>query len=155
MDNMEKTYLFDHIICAFKIGNRIIEPCRTSNRKLYSDFIRCTLLPKTTEICFIDDLYHHGMNHSKIYYIQPKEYTHSINKSELVDRVCNFIPEIYQRDQLERVYSNYQKNWINNELNIQVSKKIMYHIKEFFYLSSIQYKTRKSKLRGWRGTRRR
>ena len=112
-------------------------------------------MPKTTEICFIDDLYHHGMNHSKIYYIQPMKYTHRLNKSEIIDRVCRCLPEIYERDQLERVYLNYHKSWKNNELNIQVSKKIMYHIKEFFYLSSIQYKTRKTKPRGLRGTRRR
>ena len=155
MENMSKTHLFDHVICAFKVGNRIIEPCRTSHRKLYSDFIRCTLLPKTTEICFVDDLYHSGMNHSKIYYIQPKEYKHSLDTQELIDRACLFMPEIYTRDQLERVYSNYQKNWVNNELKIQVSKKMMYHIKEFFYLSIIISKTRKSKTKGGRGTRRR
>jgi hypothetical protein len=155
MENMTKTHLFDHVICAFKVGNRVIEPCRTSHRKLYSDFIRCTLLPRTTEICFVDDLYHPGMNHSKIYYIQPKEYKHSLDTQEFIDRACLFMPEIYKRDQLEQVYSNYQKNWVNNELNIQVSKKMMYHIKEFFYLSSIISKTRKSKPKGGRGTRRR
>ena len=154
-ENMSKTYLFDHVICAFKIGNRVIETGRTSHQKLYSDFIRCTLLPKTTEICFVDDQYHGGMNHSKIYYIQPKEYQHSLHTDELIERACLFMPEIYNREQLERVYLNYKKEWVNNELNIQVSKKMMYHIKEFFYLSSITPKTCKSKTKGGRGTRRR
>ena len=154
MENMAKTHLFDHVICAFKIGNRVIETCRTSHRKLYSDFIRCTLLPRTTEICFMDDIYHPGMNHSKIYYIQPKEYQHSVNKVELIDRACRFMPDIYKREHLERVYAKYHNNWLNNEVHIQVSQKIMYHIKEFFHLSYSGIKTRKYKSRGWRGTRR-
>ena len=47
--------LFDQVISAFKIGNTSIELGRTSHEKTYSDLICCTMLPKNTEVCFIDD----------------------------------------------------------------------------------------------------
>ena len=155
MDDLTKTHLFDQVICAFKVGNRIIEPCRTSHKKTYSDFIRCTLLPKNTEICFIDDVYHCKMHHHKIFYIQPTEYHHNLKKEEIIDRACAFMPNVYKRDYLYNIFSNYCNPYTNNELHIQVSQKLMYYIKEFFHLSLIHTKTRKSKSKLGRFTRKR
>jgi hypothetical protein len=157
IDDLTKTHLFDKVICAFKIGNRIIEPGRTTHKKTHSDFIRCTLLPKNTEICFIDDVYHGRMNHSKIYYIQPCEYYHNLGNDEIIRRACAFMPDVYNRDYLEYLFSNnnYNLSHTTNETNIQVSQKIMYYIKEFFYLSSTNTKTRKSRYRLGRFTRKR
>uniref|UniRef100_A0A6C0HGV8 FCP1 homology domain-containing protein n=1 Tax=viral metagenome TaxID=1070528 RepID=A0A6C0HGV8_9ZZZZ len=156
MNDLSKTHLFDKVICAFKVGNRIVEPCRTTQKKTHGDFIRCTLLPKNTEICFVDDVYHHRMHHHKIYYIQPAEYRHNLSKDEIINRACAFMPDVYKRDYLQHVlYNNGQSHANKNELNIHVSQKLMYYIKEFFYLSSIHAKTRKSKTRLGRGTRKR
>jgi len=156
MDDLTKTHLFDQVICAFKVGNRIIEPCRTTHKKTHSDFIRCTLLPKNTEICFIDDVYHNRMNHHKIYYIQPSEYYHNLKKDEIINRACAFMPDVYKRDYLQYLFNNnHNKPHASNETNIQVSQKIMYYIKEFFHLSSINTKTRKAKTRLGRFTRKR
>jgi hypothetical protein len=157
MDDFTKTHLFDQVICAFKVGNRIIEPCRTTNKKTHSDFIRCTLLPKNTEICFIDDVYHNRMNHHKIYYIQPFEYYHNLKNDDIINRACAFMPDVYKRDYLQYLFNNHNHNkpQPSNETNIQVSQKIMYYIKEFFHLSSINTKTRKAKTKLGRFTRKR
>lgn len=157
MDDLTKTHLFDQVICAFKVGNRIIEPCRTTYKKTHSDFIRCTLLPKNTEICFIDDVYHNRMNHHKIYYIQPSAYYHNLKHDDIINRACAFMPDVYKRDYLQYLFNNHNHNkpHPSNEMNIQVSQKIMYYIKEFFHLSSINTKTRKAKTRLGRFTRKR
>lgn len=145
-DNLHKTYLFDQVICAFKIGNHIIEPRRTTHKKTHGDFIRCTLLPKHTEICFVDDTYHKDMNHRKIYYIQPQEYYHNLKTDVIIHRACAFMPDVYSVDYLQYLFSdNENSRTDHNETNIQISQKLMYYIKEFFFLSSIQPKTKKSK----------
>ena len=90
-----KDPLFNHTIGAFKIKNCIVEPKRTSNKKLYSDFVNCTLLPKSTEICFIDNSYHQDMVQDKIYYIQPRSYYHNITLSRIIDRFYNSFSSRY------------------------------------------------------------
>jgi len=148
--------LFDKIINAFKINKHIIEPSRTTHTKTYSDFIKCSLLPKTTEICFIDDCYFKKMNHNKIYYIQPRMYYHGVSTSEIIRRFekSNIIPDNQNR------FSSFIQDYFisNNALNVTpkskrdievdliVSRKIMYHIQEFFRLTTKQNSTRKIRL---------
>jgi FMN phosphatase YigB (HAD superfamily) len=61
--------LIDQIIGAFKINGKRVELCRTSHDKSHNDLIRCTKIPRNTEICFIDDVYHQEMVNKNIYYI--------------------------------------------------------------------------------------
>jgi len=85
----EKTNLrpfFDQIIQAFKIGQDKVEWMRTSHDKSYDDFIKCSILPKQTEICFVDNTYFQSMVHPKVYYIQPKSYQHSMSPQDIVQR---------------------------------------------------------------------
>ena len=85
----EKTNLrpfFDQIIQAFKIGQEKVEWMRTSHDKSYDDFIKCTILPKQTEICFVDNTYFQSMVHPKVYYIQPKSYQHSLSPQDIIHR---------------------------------------------------------------------
>ena len=65
--------LFDQIINAFKINNIQVELNRTSHKKTHDDFIRCTLLPKSTTIFFVDDVSYSDMQKEKIYYIKHHE----------------------------------------------------------------------------------
>jgi hypothetical protein len=81
--------LFDQVISAFKVKGEIIEVCRTSHRKSYDDFIRCTKLPKDAKICFLDDLQHDEMIHDNVYYINVKPYITTINFNEMVLRLIN------------------------------------------------------------------
>ena len=85
----EKTNLrpfFDQIIQAFKVGQEKVEWMRTSHDKSYDDFIKCTILPKQTEICFVDNTYFQSMVHPKVYYIQPKSYLHSLSPKDIIHR---------------------------------------------------------------------
>lgn len=154
-----KEPLFNHTVGAFKIRNCIVEPKRTSNKKLYSDFVNCTLLPKSTEICFIDNSYHQDMVQDKIYYIQPRSYYHNITLSRIIDRFYNSpIGKQYKTNSiLKDNYKSYLHDWFefnsaeryiprnyNPSQSYAITKKIMYHIKEFFYHKNKQ-NTRKSK----------
>ena len=158
------TDFIDKIIHAFKINNVIIEPMRTDVKKKYTDFIRCSILSKKTEICFIDDTYYHKMKHDKIYYIQPKSYNHKLLHSQILNRLFQsdfFIKKIlYEKtenkekiiDFITRSFKESYPKEYNNQLTIEtsidvlISQKIMYHIKEFFYLTTRNLKTRKIKI---------
>jgi len=156
--------LFDQLICAFKINRKIIEIKRTTKTKTYSDFIKCTVLPKTTEICFIDDSFFPGMACEKVYYIQPKAYTHYLNKDIIISRlfmsnIVEQIPSEYRRGleiALHDSFGNPDKPIITKskiEIDIAVSHKLMYYINEFFYLRTKKSKTRRLRKSVKYGTR--
>jgi hypothetical protein len=81
--------LFDHIICAFKINNVVVESKRTSQWKTWRDFVRCTLLPATAQICFIDDTFFPQMAKDRVFYLQPRPYHHTLNQSEIARRLAS------------------------------------------------------------------
>jgi hypothetical protein len=143
-----ETTLFDKLILAFKVNNNIIEPMRTTNKKTYNDLIRCTLIPDTTEICFIDDNYYEKMNNERVYYIQPAPYYHSLSVDEIIERFSKL--NLINNSNLNDLYDilKYER-YINNEkdMNKKVFQKIMYYVKDFFYLSEDKIKTRKIKTR--------
>lgn len=153
--------LFDKVINAFKINNVHIELNRTTHEKTHSDFIKCAILPKTTEICFLDNTYFEKMNHHRIYYIQPRSYVHHLSTEEIIYR---FIDSVLGKnlwktlDEQSRLYgylSNcFYKRGVQRggtdsskafETDVFVAQKMMYHIKEFFYLTKRKPKTRKIK----------
>ena len=152
--------LFDNIIRAFKIGNQIVEYNRTTATKTYKDLIRCVHIPANTEMCFIDNVEYPKMKHRHVYYIQPKPYYHYINRSEIVKRFINsqsgILMQSLVQDKLENLVLNYyNKNdyvlheYIKTEEEVEndiiISKKIMYHIKNFFYMKIRKLKTRKKR----------
>lgn len=138
--------LFDKVIGAFKIGNVPFEISRTTNKKTYSDLIHCTMLPKNTEFCFIDDMEYNKMKHDKIYYIKPRAYIHSLSVQEIVDRWQIVFSSKYS------ILSSYWYSWFalhnrngyllekeeveHSSIHKQVSEKLMFHIREFFLLST-------------------
>lgn len=153
----QEMILFDKIICAFKINNQVVEPLRTTHNKTYSDFIRCSLLPKSAEICFIDNTYYNKMLNDRVYYIQPRSYYHNLSKNEILGRLhkCLDLQHLdfkFIDDLFSKKYIGSQK-MINLSLDIMVSQKIMYHLKEFFLLSSKGKKTKKIVIRIGRFTR--
>jgi hypothetical protein len=149
--------LFDQIICAFKINNKKIEINRTTFSKTHNDFIKCTLLPKKTEICFIDDKYYSGMKNERIYYIQPRQYIHYLNSSKIIDRFLSSsifknisTSEIQQllTNEIYNIFGNEYKNIITKsqfERDIRISQKMMFYIREFFYLTTKKIKTRRNR----------
>jgi hypothetical protein len=154
--------LFDQLICSFKIENKRVEVKRTGHEKTYSDFIRCTLLPKRTEIFFMDNSYYEKMKNDRVYYIQPKSYNHSLSHKEIIDRYLVFMESdpLFTsglRMEVQEWFSKYRSNnTAKDEVDdFIVSQKIMYHLKEFFLLTTKKQKTRKVGIQLGRFTRKR
>ena len=124
--------LFDKIIGAFKIKNKVIELKRTSSAKTYSDFVKCAMLPENTvETCFIDNTYYEKMCESKVYYILPKAYFHSLKKAIMIQRTVSLFSTEELKDLLNSRLTENNRPTTANEVSI--TKKIMYLVREFLY----------------------
>lgn len=132
--------VFDQIIRAFKINGRLIEPCRTSHDKSYDDFIRCTKLPKNTQVCFFDDVEHPRMENDNVYYINVKPYDY---KPKIDILLRNHYNKVSQRTHLSNsltLANQYHPNVLQGkpriqeeyELDIVIGKYMLQHIHEFF-----------------------
>ncbi len=137
--------LFDQVICAFKVDGRQVEINRTTHNKTYSDLLRCTKIPKDAKICFLDDQEHKGMEHDMVYYINIKPYTHDLPYELMIQRfIDSKIPCSAKIDNLNdfrsRVLSHMKlyaynvkkKDKLECELDRVISKRIMYHLQNFF-----------------------
>jgi len=144
--NMAKP-LFDQIILAFMINDSKVELARTTHNKTYDDFIRCTMLPKSTVISFIDNSFFDDMVHRRIYYIQPRSYYHCLSKRDIIDRFLasplakKCPPNIGLT--LNWQMSEFEPSPNNAHVDTIVAQKIMYHLKEFFFLMKQKVRTRK------------
>lgn len=161
--------LFDNIIGAFKIRNKRIEISRTSHLKSYQDLIRCTLLPKSAEICFIDDTEYEQMKHDKIYYICPQSYIHSLSIKEIINRFIRSDLWRETPDDMNTILNSedYWKKWFKihgrndseytfidaRNIHLKIGQKIMYYIKDFFLLTTMRLRNSSSRTRK-RDTRR-
>jgi len=141
--------LFDQIIKAFKIRGKQVEICRTSHMKNHTDLIRCTKIPETTEICFLDDVYHPGMVDDRVYYINLKPYVHDLPfetmidrfiKSDIIDLSQNINQNVnvteFTKDMLAYM-KRYNHDYVEKTKEAQnvdkiLSKKILQHLHTFF-----------------------
>jgi hypothetical protein len=146
------TGLFERPICAFKIKNSVLEKDRTTHDKTLRDFIKCSRLPRSAELCFIDNAYHHKMVGGSIFYIQPRSYYHSLSVQEIIDRFLRsgivMLKSVDWRLHLQNYFAmNYGdaeiKTREDEDTDIAVSRKLMYTIKEFFYLALKKEKTKR------------
>jgi hypothetical protein len=152
--------LFDQIIYAFKINNVQIELNRTTTKKTHDDFIRCTMLPPTTSICFVDDYMYKDMKKERIYYIKPKAYRHHLSTDEILTRfvyskfgalIINTEPKkhAFKTEFIEKCMrvGSFRSNMNNMHLHLKndilVSQKLMYYLKEYFLITNKRDKTRK------------
>jgi len=133
------TPLFENPICAFKIRNKIVNIRRTSQDKNYSDLIHCAVFPpSTTEVCFIDNTYYEHMRDDRVYYILPKSYYHALKKIEIMRRLQDFdesMFDVYDKlaDMLGSLLSENTYEQTSRESEMYITKKIMYHVREFLY----------------------
>lgn len=145
--------MFAKPVCAFKINNRVIETLRTTTTKTYSDFISCTKLPKTTEICFVDDTYYKNMDKSSVYYIQPPSYYHGLSHAEIESRFYTHIqPVLYREKYISASYIFPRLSFpypdpiirpYKHPYNEHVYHRILYYIKEFFIMTVSSIHTRR------------
>lgn len=140
--------LFARPIFAFKIKGKLVEKNRTTHEKTYKDFVKCSMLSTSSELCFIDDIYHKKMKHPRVYYIQPPPYVHSLSHKEVVDRFLE--SEVYRKLYPSRVtypLKNKVKAEKIDELiekeEQQITNKIMYFIREFFFVSAKKRATKR------------
>lgn len=150
-----KTKFFDQIIAAFKVQGKIVEVGRTSHDKSVSDLLQCTKLPRGTEICFLDDLYHPLMEDEAVYYINLKPYTHSMKFSDMAEKYYNKnksnIPmekDIFVR-KVEQFMKRYDydvelKTPEENHVDKIVGEQIIEHLKDFFKSSQNNNHTQKN-----------
>jgi hypothetical protein len=144
--------LFNKIVHAFKINKRVVEMHRTSHEKTPSDFIRCSLLPRNTEMCFVDNTYYKEMHHNKIYYIKPKAFFHGLKTGDIIQRLmdssilktkCDILFTSYFLD--TDLISYFEKSHSDIDEDTFVSRKILYHIQDFFLLTTRNNNSRKNK----------
>ena len=150
LDPTNPVKIFARPILAFKINGKRVEPNRTTHEKTYSDFVKCSMLSTSHEICFIDDMYYTKMKHQRVYYIQPPPYIHSTPYREVVDRFTS--SAIYSKLYPDRMTASSLSTTISprkDELTLKeeqkTTNKIMYFIREFFLISSRKRVSRKRK----------
>jgi hypothetical protein len=142
--NMKINYdLFDKIIAAFKIRDKVIEMCRTSHAKSVEDLIRCTKIPNNTEICFIDDQFHPLMEQDNVYYINVKPYFFSLPYETMAERYYDAFMKNTSVDINDFIHSivttmqryNYfvrSKSDLEQNTDKVVSKQLLIHLENFF-----------------------
>ena len=134
--------LFDQIIGAFKVNGKQVELCRTTHMKTHKDFISCTKIPDSTQICFIDDVFHPGMTNDNIYYIHIKPYTYDLPFDTIADRfiasglLFKNVP-ISMKDVIIAGMKRYahtyvEKPHLEHEIDTMLSKQILHHLRTFF-----------------------
>ena len=137
-DDDENCVLFDKTICAFKINNKQVETQRTGHGKKMDDFIRCSLVSEHADICFVDDIEYPLMKSAKVYYICPRPYIHTLSSNTIIKRIIHLscIPAgILQNTSFWRdwfqLHARRSTRNSDIELDLQVSQKIIYHLREF------------------------
>ena len=144
--------IFDQIISAFKIRGKRVELCRTSHSKTHSDLIKCTKIPKNTQICFLDDLFHPNMTNENVYYINLKPYTHDLDFNEMITRLLNSdildTDVIHCRKFMLDFMKQYHHILVTKTKDTQIidqiiSKKILQHFQIFFKIKPISNKTKR------------
>jgi hypothetical protein len=137
--------LFDQIIAAFKINGKRIEIGRTTHDKTIDDFIRCTKLPRNTEICFVDDVEHDEMIADNVYYIKLNPYIYNLSfqviinrflSSEIGKKRCEGSVEKFRKYSEQYLkgfkYTYTPKSEEEYEIDKIVSKKTMLLLQDFF-----------------------
>lgn len=166
LDNKIESKLFDHIIAAFKVNGRHVEIGRTSHDKNMGDFLNCTSLPKNTQVFFLDDQYHMGMEDKNVYYINLFPYVHHLEWHNMIDRFWDDFKDVID-DSITKSYFTSQMMTCINKYNISVERKnedeyeaekvvsmrIIKHLKEFFS-DDLKHNTPRRKEESKRKTRR-
>ena len=136
--------VFDQIIAAFKVRGQRVEIGRTSHDKSVGDLMRCTNVPADTKICFIDDQYHSLMDDERVYYINAKPYSYSMQYAEMANKFHALDNMGMDRDEfaarIVRVMQRYHYTVFNKppeEVRVDevVSKGMLLHIEKFFRTS--------------------
>ena len=109
--NKIQSNVFDKIIGAWKVSNRINEPLRTSHEKKLDDIVNILNINKDSQICFIDDLYHANMDKGNTFYINITPYYIVLPTNVLIQR---YIDKYSYRQLIQRNFYNFINNFMSN-----------------------------------------
>ena len=136
--------VFDQVIAAYKVNGRQIEPKRTSHDKSTQDLFNIVEMPKSTEVCFVDDLYHPRMDKDNVFYINIKPYSISIPFDEMASRYYHAVlyknqSPLHKTEFIDAIVAfmqqyNYkvtEKTKEEKKMDVIVSKKLLLHLEEF------------------------
>lgn len=133
--------VFDQIIAAFRVRGQDVELCRTSHDKSRDDLIRCTRIPKDTQICFLDDQHHPMMDVDNVYYINVKPYTQSLPYEVMASRYYDHMHiDMSKAEFVKKItafmkgysYTVTSKSRAEQDVDEVISKQIMLHLDGFF-----------------------
>lgn len=164
LDTKIGSALFDQVIAAFKVQGKIIELERTTHDKTHADLIRCTKLPDTAEICYLDDTYYPHMVHPDIYYIHVKPYQYEFSFSEMLRRIQRHHPRAEEwnvdtdafatgwwRELARFAYRPQPVNEDELAVDRAIGHQIIQHLRTFFqdilFASHVSHKTAKRRQR--------
>lgn len=144
--------VFARPIFAYKIGRDRIEMNRTTHEKTYADFLKCSRVNHNTDVCFIDDQNHPKMKHPRVYFIHPPPYKHPLSAKDINDRFAK--SDLYYQllgkprlfslmPILSRPKSFPNTEWVKSER--EITKQIMYHVREYFFMAFKRQYTRKKR----------
>jgi hypothetical protein len=136
--------LIDQLISAFKINGKNVEICRTTHNKTHQDFIRCTKIRASDEICFLDDTFYPEMANDNIYYINIKPYYYDLQfdymitkfQESAVGKMLINNDDSFKLKLMEYIkryeYESIQKNPMEYNVDKILGKHIITHLEEFF-----------------------
>lgn len=138
--------LIDQVISAFKINGKTIEICRTTHNKTHKDLIRCTKIPETAEICFLDDTFYPDMANDNIYYINVKPYYYDLEFHYMITQfkesnigiklLKNNCDDEFDSKMMEQImyykYKCIDKKIKDYEIDKIIGKQIIKHLHDFF-----------------------
>jgi len=140
--------LFDSVIRAFKINGKLIDRRRKTNEKTHSELLRCLVLPRNTEFCYLDNEHYPKMEHRYVYYLQPRPYHHYLNNNIILKRfieselgrhmghllnvdLYHILPDWYTR----HGYSLNVYRTIELDIDLHISKRILKYVCKFFSMT--------------------
>ena len=104
--------------------------------------MRCSKIPDTTDVCFIDDVYHPGMSRDNVFYVNIKPYVYDIPFTTIVDRfiasgILNNDDPTSMKAYIVAFMKRYNYTYVEKDIgelavDKAISKKILQHIQAFF-----------------------
>jgi len=135
--------LIDQLIAAFKINGKRIEICRTTHNKTHRDFVKCTKIPSSAEICFLDDTFYPDMANENIYYINVKPFYYDLAFDYMIKKFMEsdigkklIYDDEFENNMMENIklynYEYINKDLKEYEVDKIIGKHIISHLQNFF-----------------------
>lgn len=140
--------LFDSVIRAFKINGNLIDQRRNTSEKTHSELLRCLILPRNTEFCYLDNEHYPKMEHRYVYYLQPRPYHHYLNNTIILERFIKSELGHHMAHLLKADLYHILPGWYTNrgyslnvyrpidiDIDLHISKRILKYMCKFFSMT--------------------